>query len=49
MTAIIQPTIQYRLLVQGREVATGSMEEMTEKAERWSKIIIDVRIEMVKP
>lgn len=47
MTVITQPEIQYRLLVQGRNVAEGPMEEISEKANRWSKLIVDVRIEPV--
>lgn len=41
--------VEYQLLVQGRPIAKGSMDEMSEKAARWAKIIVDVRIEPVKP
>lgn len=39
--------VEYQLLVQGRVVAKGDMDEIAEKAARWAKIIVDVRTEPV--
>ncbi|WP_179281455.1 hypothetical protein [Paenibacillus sp. XY044] len=39
--------VEYQLLVQGRVVAKGDMDAISEKAAKWAKIIVDVRTEPV--
>ena len=39
--------IKYRVLVQNRQVAEGSMDEMAEKAKEWARLIVNVRVEPV--
>lgn len=39
--------IRFRLLVQGREVGTGTLRQMTGQMKHWRKQVADVRIEPV--
>ncbi|WP_156337105.1 hypothetical protein [Paenibacillus dakarensis] len=39
--------MQFRLLVQGREVDTGTLRQMTGQMKQWRKQVADVRIEPV--
>lgn len=47
MILIKSKKVKYRLLVQGIEVAKGSMPKVTKEAKKWACLIIDVRVEPV--
>lgn len=47
MIMIKSKPVKYRLLVQGREVAVGSMPKVSKEAKKWACLIIDVRVEPV--